>query len=503
MESNKMAKQLKSVMVAGTGSDVGKSVIAAGLCRIFKQDGYRPAPFKAQNMALNSYVTSDGLEIGRAQAVQADACKLECRAEMNPVLLKPSGEMMSQVVVMGKPRCNSSARDYFRPEFQEELKAIVGEAYDRLNEEFNPIVLEGAGSISELNLRDSDIVNMPMAHRADADVFLVADINSGGVFASVWGSIMLQTEEDKKRIKGIIINKFRGDMSLFADGRRMLEELCGVPVLGVIPFRKDIFIEEEDSVSLLCKNKRHCEDLKVNVAVVPLSHMSNFTDFYTLALDERVHLYFTKDERELQYADVILLAGSKNTIDDLREIKRNGCGEAIKRAATEGKIIGGICGGYQMMGDMVEDPLGMEGSVSKESGLGLLPIHTRIESKKLTRRTRFKIDSTNIEAEGYEIHQGETLISEGGTHFLTLDDGRRDGCRVGKNIFGCYIHGLFDSPRVIDFLFKDIFKSKGLQLKSSCSNYSEFKDKELDRFAEMMRENLDMELIYKILGRDD
>ncbi|MBP5704114.1 MAG: cobyric acid synthase, partial [Paludibacteraceae bacterium] len=280
----KAKRIMRPLMLVGTGSDVGKSIIATALCRIFKQDGYRPAPFKAQNMALNSFATPDGLEIGRAQAVQAEACGLPPHTDMNPLLLKPNSEHTTQVVLNGKPIGNRSAYDYFRKEGREQLRIAVHAAYDRLSLKYNPIVLEGAGSVSEINLRDSDLVNMPMARYAGADVILVADIDRGGVFASCYGSIMLQTPEDRKLIKGIIVNKFRGDIRLFESGKKMLEDICGVPVLGVVPMLPDINIEEEDSVAL--EKKQHSPaEIKVNVVVVMLRHISNFTDFNILERD--------------------------------------------------------------------------------------------------------------------------------------------------------------------------------------------------------------------------
>ena len=324
-----MNKNLHPIMLAGTGSDVGKSIITAALCRIFKQDGYRPAPFKAQNMALNSYATPEGLEIGRAQAVQAEAAGVPCHTDMNPLLLKPSSDHTAQVVLNGRPIGNRDAYEYFRKEGREELRKEVNAAFDRLAARYNPIVMEGAGSISEINLRDTDLVNMPMACYAGADVLLVADIDRGGVFASVYGSVMLQTPEDRKRIKGIIVNKFRGDIRLFEPGIKMMEELCGIPVLGVVPYYKDIHIEEEDSVVLDYKRMQAIEG-KVNVAVVLLRHLSNFTDFNMLERDERVHLYYTNNTEELAKADIILLPGSKSTLDDLYELRRNGVAQAEK-----------------------------------------------------------------------------------------------------------------------------------------------------------------------------
>jgi len=348
-------ESLKPLMFAGTGSDVGKSIIAAAFCRIFLQDGYHPAPFKAQNMALNSYVTPAGLEIGRAQAVQAEAAGIACHTDMNPLLLKPSSDHTSQVVLHGKPIGNRSAYDYFRKEGREELRKEVCDAFDRLAQAYNPIVMEGAGSISEINLRDSDLVNLPMARHAQANVILVADIDRGGVFASVYGSIMLLNEEERKLIKGILINKFRGDIRLFQSGVEMLEKLCNVPVVGVVPYYKDIYIEEEDSVALQTKN-RQAEAGKVNIAVVLLRHLSNFTDFNVLERDPRVHLFYTNNTDELQKADIILIPGTKSTLADLYELRRNGVAQTIVKAYREGATVMGICGGYQIMGMEVCDP---------------------------------------------------------------------------------------------------------------------------------------------------
>ncbi|MDE6503486.1 MAG: cobyric acid synthase, partial [Muribaculaceae bacterium] len=329
-------KRLSPIMLGGTGSDVGKSLIATGLCRIFLQDGYRPAPFKAQNMALNSYATSDGREIGRAQAVQAEAAGIECSTDMNPILLKPSGEMRSQVVINGVPHGDREAYQYFRKEGKEELRKVAHEAFDRLASNFNPVVLEGAGSIAELNLKDGDIVNMSMAEYADANVILVADIDRGGVFASAYGSIMLQDASARRRIKGIIVNKFRGDLRLFDDGRRMMEKVCGVPVLGVVPVATHIHIEEEDSVAIAGKG-RGAVGGKVNVAVVLLKHISNFTDFDVLERRPEVNLYYAAEPEDLSAADIVIVPGSKNTQDDLLNLRKSGMSDAICKAREEGK----------------------------------------------------------------------------------------------------------------------------------------------------------------------
>lgn len=312
-------------------------MIATGLCRIFRQDGYAPAPFKAQNMALNSYATPDGKEIGRAQAVQAEAAGLECTTDMNPILLKPSGELRSQVIVNGRPYGNTDAKTYFSTDGKDFLRDVAHLAYDRLSQQYNPIVMEGAGSISELNLRKRDIVNMSMAAYADAKVILVADIDRGGVFASAYGSIMLQSEEDRRRIKGIIINKFRGDMSLFKSGRRLMEEICGVPVIGVVPYMDDVYIEEEDSVALKIKNKTGNGEGKVRIAVVLLKHISNYTDFDMLERMPDVRLYYAVNPEDISEADIVIIPGTKSTIDDLYHIRKSGMAQAVVKHTRKGR----------------------------------------------------------------------------------------------------------------------------------------------------------------------
>ena len=485
-------------MFAGTGSDVGKSIVAAAFCRIFRQDGYHPAPFKAQNMALNSYATPDGLEIGRAQAVQAEAAGIPCHTDMNPLLLKPQSDHTSQVVLNGRPLGNKDAYDYWRgisqkgqsplcektkvdsPHSEVDFRKEVCNAFDRLAARYNPIVMEGAGSIAEINLKDRDLVNMSMAQHAKADVILVGDIDRGGVFASAYGSIALQSPEDRKLIKGIIINKFRGDMRLFDEGRRMLEDLCGVPVLGVIPYYKDIYIDEEDSVALEQKRRQLAEG-KVNVAVVLLRHISNYTDFDTLERDPRVNLFYTNKTSDIQQADIIILPGTKATLDDLMELRRNGCAQAILRAHREGKMVVGICGGYQMMGQTVEDPDGIEGSIMSLPGLGLLPIHTTMTPEKTTRQVTFMFEGQACQ--GYEIHQG---ISDTAEAILQTDQ-----------CIGTYIHGFLDNAPVIEHLLKD----KAISIHSEQS-LADFKDEQYNKLADHVRKHVDIDKIYKILTND-
>ena len=500
--------RLHPLMFAGTGSDVGKSIISAAFCRIFKQDGYRPAPFKAQNMALNSYATPEGLEIGRAQAVQAEAAGVPCHTDMNPLLLKPQSDCTSQVVLNGRPIGNRSAYDYFHKEGREELRREVCAAYDRLSKKYNPVVLEGAGSISEINLREVDLVNLPMAMYAGADVILVADIDRGGVFASVYGSVMLLTPEERKHVKGILINKFRGDIRLFESGVKMLEELCGIPVVGVVPYYKDIYIEEEDSLALATKSLQ-AEQGKVNIAVVLLRHLSNFTDFNVLERDPRVHLFYTNNTEELAKADIIILPGSKSTLADLYELRRNGVAQAVVRAHREGAAVLGICGGYQLMGQEVFDPDHVEGDIERLPGLGLLPVSTRMTGEKVTRQVKFQLfenggrateDGTlKLSMSGYEIHMGSTVPIEGtsASPLNMLEDGLCDGYIVGSTCMGTYIHGILDNPEFIDFLLKP-FAGK-LSETAEAFNYQQFKEEQYDKLAEHVRQHVDMPLIYKIL----
>ena len=473
-------------MFVGTGSDVGKSVIAAGFCRIFLQDGYHPAPFKAQNMSLNSYATPEGLEIGRAQAVQAEAAGIPCHTDMNPILLKPQSDHTSQVVLNGKPVGNQSAGSYFRQEGRDVLRQEVHAAFDRLASTYNPIVMEGAGSVSEINLRKIDLVNMPMAMYAKADVILVADIDIGGVFASVYGSIMLMTEEERKHVKGIIINKFRGDIELFKEGVKIIEDLCHIPVLGVVPYFTDIHIEEEDSVSLERKSHNsqgltaNSQQPIANIAVVLLRHMSNFTDFDALEQDPRVHLYYASSPADIQDADIVILPGSKSTIDDLYHLRRNGMAEAIIKAHRHGATILGICGGYQMMGQLVEDPDGLEGDITKMPGLGLLPVHTTIKKEKKTRQVTFEFNGQKCQ--GYEIHQG---ISD------------TDEAIVQTNHYiGTYIHGILDNAPFVDFLLRpyaDRVKN------AETFDYHAFKEQQYDKLADHIRRYVDVPAVYRIL----
>lgn len=491
-------------MFVGTCSDAGKSVINAAFCRIFKQDGYSPAPFKAQNMSLNSYSTIDGGEMGRAQVVQAEACCIEPHTDMNPVLLKPTSDKGSQVVLNGRPIGNMSAKDYFGMKLQkEELFKEAVAAFSRLESKYNPIVLEGAGSISEINLRDRDITNMRMAIKAGADTYLVADIDRGGVFGSVYGTIALLTEEERKRIKGVIINKFRGDISLFDEGRKIIEDLTGVPVVGVVPYFSNIKIEEEDSVVLERKMRSYSSG-KINVAIILLKRMSNFTDFDVLEMDPRFNPYYTNNPEDIEKADIILLPGSKNTLADLQHLRANGVADVIVKCFKNGKKVIGICGGYQMMGARLEDPDALEGNIPVIPGLGLLPQCTVIEPEKITKQSNFSfLNGKNPETKsckGYEIHMGRTTIIGDAPQkpVALLEDGRTDGYYLGPNCWGSYMHGILDNTDVLNHLAEGFDKNPV----NDNFDYATFKNEQYDKLADWVRQHVDMDYIYKSLKSD-
>ncbi len=485
------------IMLAGTGSDVGKSIIATGLCRILKQDGYHPAPFKAQNMALNSYITTDGLELGRAQAVQAEAAQIPCETDMNPILLKPSGHKSSQVVLNGKVVGNQSAYSYFRKEGRSELRDAVQKAYDRIALKYNPIVLEGAGSIAEINLKDIDLVNISMAKYAKSPVILIADIDRGGVFASIYGSIKLLEPDEQKLIKGVIINKFRGDIRLFESGKKIIEETCNIPVLGILPYYTDIHIEEEDSVVLESKHMLASLN-KINVVVILLKHLSNYTDFNVLERDPRVHLFYSNNTEEIEKADIIILPGSKNTISDMYELRKNGVAQSIIRAYKANKSIIGICGGYQMMGQEIKDPKHVEGDISQIPGLGILPTSTNLEGDKITRQTSFYfLENTNL-LKGYEIHMGRTSVLDKSIKPLNkLSNGDNEGVFLSEKCFGTYIHGILDNSSVIEYIlapYKDKANQKPIDIET-------FKEEQYDKLAHHIRSYVDIDKIYEIMRK--
>lgn len=488
-------------MFVGTGSDVGKSIITAGFCRVFKQDGLNPAPFKAQNMANNSYATPEGLEIGRAQAVQAEAAGVPCHTDMNPLLLKPTSDKMCQVVLNGKASGNQSAYQYFKTEGRDELRKEVNDAFDRLAARYYPIVMEGAGSVSEVNLRDTDLVNMPMAMHAKASVILIADIDRGGVFASVYGSILLLPEEERKRVKGILINKFRGDIRLFESGIKILEDLCGIPVVGVVPYYKDIHIEEEDSVALHTKQIQASHG-KVNVVVVLLRYMANFTDFNILEQDPRVHLFYSSNVDEIEKADIILIPGSKNTLGDLYELRRNGVAQSITKAHRNGATVMGICGGFQMMGQEICDPLHVESDIERLPGLGFLPISTTLQGEKVTEQVKFNFMGSDDICSGYEIHMGQTVpVSDAHVSPVNqiIGKNKQDGYYVSEKCFGSYIHGILDNPVVIDYLLNPYAE----KLTEAPFDYTAFKEEQYDKLADHLREHVDIDLVYRLMKQEE
>lgn len=488
-----MKQQLRPIMFVGTGSDVGKSIINAGFCRIFKQDGYSPAPFKAQNMSLNSFAGTDGLELGRAQAVQAEACGIEPCSEMNPILLKPTSNQSAQVVLNGKPIGNQSAKEYFLGTDRDLLFAEAMKAYHKLARKYNPMVIEGAGSISEINLREKDIVNMRVALAVNAAVILIADIDRGGVFGSVYGTLELLPPEERALVKGILINKFRGDIDLFTEGRKMLEEITGVPVVGVVPYFRDIHVDDEDSVVLDHKSGKTREGL-VNVAVVLLRHMSNFTDFNSLERVPEINLFYTANPIEIEKADVVIIPGSKNTIADLSTLRSTGLAKAILNSNQKGNAVFGICGGFQMMGQEIHDPEHIEGPVKSMPGLGILPVVTTLTEEKKTVQSEFIFRNEKEICKGYEIHMGTTNLL-GGSPLAILNDGTKDGCFLNEKTWGTYLHGIFDNQTVVRSILKTTGKEPILQE----FNIQEYKNEQYNKLADHIRASCNMEYIYRVM----
>lgn len=494
-------------MFQGTSSSVGKSLLAAAFCRIFYQDGYRVAPFKAQNMALNSFITRDGLEMGRAQVFQAEAAGTEPAIEMNPILLKPSHSMGSQVIVMGKVMADLPAREYYR--FIPQLKEVVQAAYRSLAEKNEIIVLEGAGSPAEINLKRGDLVNMAMAKMAQAPVILIGDIDRGGVFASLYGTLLLLEPEERALVKGVIINKFRGDISLFESGVRQLEELLRVPVLGVIPYVAH-HIDDEDSVTERLRQRGAGAGLTVQVILLP--YISNFTDFTPLEMIEDLHLSYVRYPSELQNPDLLIIPGSKNTLEDRLFLQQTGWDRVIHRHAASGKPLMGICGGYQILGTMLHDPHGTDGRLQAVPGLGLLKAETVMAAEKTTRqaagRWEYEDDALfagmkGVPITGYEIHMGLTTLGEGVRHLLALEPGseRDGGVDPAGQIFGTYLHGIFENPEWVSRLFNNLRRQKGLQPQETPTlSYREQKEIEYDRLAAHVRAHINMEQVYAIIA---
>ena len=490
-----------NLMIVGTSSGAGKSLFVTALCRIFYKDKYKVSPFKSQNMALNSYITKDGKEMGRAQVVQAEASGLEPDVNMNPILLKPSTMNKIQIIVCGKSIGNMSGVEY--NQYKKNLIPILKETYFKIENENDIVVIEGAGSPAEINIKEEDISNFAMARIADAPVILVADIDRGGVFASIYGTIMLLKEEDRKRIKGIVINKFRGNKEVLKSGFDIIENLTGVKTLGVIPYT-DIDIEDEDSLSEKYKSfKLNKNSNKIKISVIKLKHISNVTDIDALSIYDDVEIQFVTERSQIGNEDLIIIPGSKNTIDDLKWLKESGIAEEIiKRARTE-TIIFGICGGFQILGNKVKDPYHIEGDIEELNGLGLLDLETIMENEKTLVQYKGKLSVNNgilktlnnFEIKGYEIHQG---ITKGNEKNLTTDE--RTIFVNRDNIIATYLHGIFDNKNFTDTLLNEIRRRKGLEEVNNNISYEEYKLKEFDKLEKLVRENVDIDEIYKIIG---
>ena len=484
----------KNIMIQGTMSNAGKSLLCAGLCRIFKQDGYRVAPFKSQNMALNSFITVDGGEMGRAQVVQAEAAGIAPDVRMNPILLKPTTDVGSQVIVNGVVQGNMRAMEYYQRK-HEYIPAIM-EAYNTLAAEYDIIVIEGAGSPAEINLKQEDIVNMGFAKLADAPVLLVGDIDRGGVFAQLYGTIALLEADERARIKGTVVNKFRGDKKILEPGLKILEDLCGVPVAGVIPYT---YVDVDDEDSLSERFNRGSERKLLDIAVIRLPRISNFTDFSPFERYENVSLRYVEKVADLHKPDMILLPGTKSTISDLKWLRQSGLEAAVQKAAAAGTLVFGVCGGYQMLGRFVYDPDAVEAAGMTEiAGMGLIDMETVFRGDKVQTQTRgvfenitgLLADLNGISYEGYEIHMGRSQEE------LPILNG-------GGNVYGSYVHGIFDAPGVADRVLRALCDQKGIDLAAlGTFDRMAYKEQQYDKLAAAVREGLDMELVYKILNRE-
>ncbi|MFA5156403.1 MAG: cobyric acid synthase [Candidatus Omnitrophota bacterium] len=498
----------KALQICGTGSGVGKSVLVSALCRILLQDGYKVCPFKAQNMALNSFVTKDECEIGRAQAVQALACRIEPDVDMNPVLIKPVTDVGAQVIVRGKPIGNMNARNYTR--YKAKLIPVVKKSFDTLSKKYEAVVMEGAGSPAEINLKSHDIVNLKMAQYAKAPVILVGDIDKGGVFASLVGTLELLTKAERRMIKGFIINKFRGDKSLLDPGLKWLERRTGIKVLGVIPYFKNIVIPEEDAVPLdnFTAGPSEEKQQKLDIAVIYLPHISNFTDFDALSSETDVSLRYVSRPEELGKPDMIVIPGTKNTLFDLAHLHASGFVKKILSAVGSKfpPVLLGICGGYQMLGRLISDKHSIESSRKKIAGLKLLPVQTRLMAKKELSRVRARALFSGIELLGYEIHHGVTTVPKSCKPLFEVFErsGRKvkyfDGaCSNNGRIFGTYIHGLFDAPGFRREFLNRARLMKGWPALSCAADFNP--DAQIDKLAKLVRESIDISYLYKILNK--
>ena len=502
----------KNLMILGTGSDVGKSVLVAGLCRILKQDGYRVAPFKAQNMALNSFITPEGGEMGRAQVVQAEAAGIEPHIDMNPILLKPTSNVGSQVILQGKVLGNFTAEEYYRK--KPDLVAHVMESYGRLESKYEVLLMEGAGSAAEINLRDKDLVNLSMAERVSAPVILVADIDRGGVFASIVGHMELFTPPERELVKGFIINKFRGDPALLRSGLEFIEARTERPVLGLVHYFNDIHIPEEDSVALDLKirtAKKRPEE-QVRIGVIRLPHISNYTDFDSLEQEPSVYLTYFNAPEQVFEMDLVILPGSKNTLNDLRYLHSQGLAEAIIAFHARGGTVVGICGGYQMLGQKVLDPMGVESDLQEVAGLGLLEMETELLGDKVTTQVKARLLWPELagpeEIRGYEIHMGRSRSLGSATALLEISESNSRPVRVRDGlvsedgrVWGTYVHGLFDNDSLRHRLISRFLRGNDLvPTKERLRSFHQWKEEQYNKLAAHLRNHLDMSSIYKVIG---
>ncbi|MCY6372179.1 cobyric acid synthase [Clostridium ganghwense] len=490
---------MAKIMIQGTASSVGKSILVAALCRIFKQDGYKVCPYKSQNMSLNSYITLDGKEMGRAQVLQAYAAGLQPEAYMNPILLKPTGDKKCQVIVKGKVYSNSSAMEYHNLKI--EFKDMLKKDFEELEKKFDIIVIEGAGSPAEINLRDRDIVNMGLAELVDAHVLLVGDIDKGGVFASLAGTMLLLQEEEKKRVKGTIINKFRGDVEILKPGLTMIEDIIKIPTIGVVPYFR-LNLEDEDGAVEFNKKVT----APIDIAVIKLPHISNFTDLDALSIEEDVSIRFIEKPEEFGNPDLLIIPGSKNTIEDLMALRNNGLEGLIKEYSKDNMLIG-ICGGYQMLGKILQDTYGVETDLKEIEGMNLLDVETVFEEEKVTTRVEAECKLFNKKAYGYEIHMGICTYGENAEPLFIIKDKNgeavnyADGAVNKKgNVMGTYIHGVFDGIEFREYIVNLLREKKELPLKKS-RTYESLRESELDKLADLVRNSLDMDKIYEIINQ--
>jgi len=497
----------KTLMIQGTGSDVGKSVLVAALCRRFFKDGLRVAPFKAQNMSLNSFVTEDGGEMGRAQVFQAEACGLKPSVAMNPILLKPSSDNHSQIIVMGRPVANADAKNYYRNKETYFKEAIS--AFESLRQSFDLIVLEGAGSPAEINLKQHDIVNMRMAKLANAPVLIVGDIDRGGVFAWMKGTYDLLDTEEKDIVKGFLINKFRGDLDLLKPGLTQFEDLVHKPVLGVIPFDRELYVDEEDSVPLPNTSaEMNGIQSQLKIDVIRLPRISNFTDVSPLMHNPGILVRYVWRPDQIQNPDLILIPGSKNVLEDMEFLKSQGLDKKIHLCHSEGTLILGICAGFQMLGDLLEDPIGIESSANKVKGLGLLKMKTEIQPEKITRQTNpstceSPVFKGGLSASGYEIHMGISQI-QGDYPALFVGSKGENKPELGISnsdgtVVGAYIHGFLDSNAIREAFLNHICQKRNLSNNCASFDYKKFRDDQMDRLCDLFSNNVDMEKIYEII----